>query len=372
MLRLMKCRCIQLLRERTEMFWSLLFPMILGTMFYFAFSNLATIDLEPIPVAVVVVQENEQSEQFQTFAKETKEILKAEIMDKKSAMQQLENGEIEGIYETGSEHTLTVTTSTLNTSILQTLLETYKRNENMVMEIAKSHPENLEKAFEEMSDYKSMTEKIDMSGGKLDGAMPFFLALMGMACLYGCFLGMRCPMDMQANLSALGARRSVTPTHRLKLIIADMLATFIIHFGNILIFLCYLRFVLRVDLGANMGAILLISAVGSMVGVAFGMFVSSFGKIGEGVKIAIILTASMVSSFFAGLMVPGVKDIIERHIPIMNRINPAALIADAFYSLSVYKDMERYHRNLILLLGMCVFLVGTSFFRVRRERYDSI
>jgi len=372
MLRLMRCRCIQLLRDRTDMFWILLFPMLLGTMYSFAFTNLATIDLEAIPVAVVVMQENEQSKQFEQFAEEATDILNAVVMDEKTAMLKLESGEIEGIYQTGSTHKLIVTKSDLNTSILQMLLEVYQRNEDMIMRIIETHPENLNKALEEIADYKSMTETIDMSGGNQDAALPYFLALIGMACLYGCFIGMRCPIDMQANLSALGARRSVTPTHRLQLIVADMLATFVIHFASVIIFLLYLRFILQINFGADVKFILLTSAAGSIVGVSFGMLISSLGKIGEGMKIAIILAASMVCSFFAGLMVPSVKDIIERYIPILNRINPAALIADAFYSLSVYKDMERYYRSLMILAGMSIVLAALSFIRVRRERYDSI
>ena len=373
MLRLMKCRCMQLLRERTVMFWALAFPMILGTMFHFGFRNLGTPNLDPISVAVVVMQENEQSKQFQVFVNSATDILDAETMDEEMAMQQLENGKIAGIYKTGTTHKLIVTKSSLNTSILQTLLETYQNNEQMVMEIIQNHPENLGKAVEEMADYKSMTESINMKGeAQNDSAASYFFALIGMACLYGCFLGLRCSMDMQANLSALGARRSVIPTNRLKLVIADMLATFAIHFCNVLILLLYLRFVLSVNLGASLGAILLVSAVGSMIGVALGMFVASFGKIDEGMKIGVMLAVSMVCSFLAGLMVGVMKDIIERYIPIINRINPAALIADAFYSLSIYHDMQRYYRNILILFIMSILLVGVSFMRVRRERYDSI
>ena len=372
MLDLMKYRCLQMLREKIVMFWALCFPIILGTMFHFAFGNLSTPNLDPISVAVVVMQEEEQNKQFQNFAMNATEILDAKIMDTQSATQQLEDGKIDGIYETGTTHSLTVTKSTINTSILQTLLETYQRNEHMIMEIAANRPAGLSAALEEIADYKSMTEKIDMSGNAQDTAMPYFLALIGMACLYGCFLGLGCPINMQANLSALGARRSITPTHRLKLIIADMLATFAIHFANVVILLGYLHFILQVNLGANAGAILLVSAIGSLVGVAIGMFVGSLGKFGEEMKIGIILGVSMVCSFLAGLMVHGMKDIIEKHAPLINRINPAALIADAFYSLSIYKDMDRYYRNIWILLGISILLVVLSFLMVRRERYDNI
>ena len=371
MLHLMKCRCTQLLRGN-DIFWSLLFPMILGTMFHFAFGNLATTTLEPIPVAIVVNEVNEQSEQFENFTREATDILAAETMDKKEALSQLEAGNIDGIFETGSEHKLTVTTSNLNTSILQSVLQTYQMNENIILEIAKTCPENLQEAWNELSNYKNTTEQKDIGGNKQDRAMPYFFALIGMACMYGCFLGMRCAIDMQANLSALGARRSVTPTHRLKLIIADMITTFALHFICVILVLIYLQLVLGINLGNRPGETLLVSAVGSMIGVALGIFVGSLGKIGENAKVAITLSTSMVCSFFAGLMVGTIKDIIEQHAPIINRLNPAALISDAFYSLSIYYDMERYYKNVLILFGMSVLLIGLSFWQVRRERYDSI
>ena len=97
-----------------------------------------------------------------------------------------------------------------------------------------------------------------LGGGSFDTSLSYFFAVIGMACLYGCFLGVRCPIDMQANLSALGARRSVTPTHRLKLVIADMLATFAVHFCNIVILLIYMKYILRIDFGEHIGGMHLI------------------------------------------------------------------------------------------------------------------
>ena len=62
----------------------------------------------------------------------------------------------------------------------------------------------------------------------------------------------------------------------------------------------------------------------------WGCFVGSLGKLSEGIKVAVILAISMVCSFLAGLMNSNMKDLVEKHVPIINRINPAALISDAF------------------------------------------
>lgn len=111
---------------------------------------------------------------------------------------------------------------------------------------------------------------------------------------------------------------------------------------------------------------------GSLIGVSIGIFVGSLGKMKEGGKIGIILGFSMVCSFLSGLMNNTMKDLVEKNMPVINRINPAALISDAFYCINVYDDMSRYYRNLFTLAVMSIILVTASFLLIRRESYDSI
>ena len=66
------------------------------------------------------------------------------------------------------------------------------------------------------------------------------------------------------------------------------------------------------------------------------------------------------------------KNVIEQHCPVINRINPASVLSDAFYCLSVYDDTVRYHRCILILGIMCLLCIILSFFLIRRERYDSI
>ena len=146
----------------------------------------------------------------------------------------------------------------------------------------------------------------------------------------------------------------------------------ILHFLNVVVLLIYLRYVLQLDFQGQTKEMLLISLIGSMIGVSMGIFVGSIGKMSEGIKIGILLGVSMVCSFLAGLMNAEMKYVVEQHAPIINRINPAALISDAFYCINVYDDPARYTRNLVTLFMMCIVLIIASFLMVRRERYDSI
>ena len=93
---------------------------------------------------------------------------------------------------------------------------------------------------------------------------------------------------------------------------------------------------------------------------------------GEGVKIGIMIGVSMTLSFLAGLMNADIKNVVDRNAPLLNRLNPAALISDALYCLNVYDAPERYIQDLVILSVMCVLLLAGTFVIIRRERYDSI
>ena len=66
------------------------------------------------------------------------------------------------------------------------------------------------------------------------------------------------------------------------------------------------------------------------------------------------------------------KNMIEQHLPILNRINPAAVLSDAYYCMGVYNDMGRFMRCILILSFMSIILLLAAFLGIRRERYDSI
>ena len=82
---------------------------------------------------------------------------------------------------------------------------------------------------------------------------------------------------------------------------------------------------------------------------------------GEGVKIGIMISVSLALSFLAGLMNADVKNVIDRNVPLLNRINPAALISDVLYCLNVYDAPARYMQDIVILSVMCVLLLTGHF-----------
>lgn len=374
MLHLIKYNIFVKLRNFNMTFWPLVFPLIMATLFYFAFGKLEEADFETVQTAVVTEKNADTVflEFLDDMEADDSQLIAPQEMSKEEALKALEEKQVSGIFYVDDSPSLTVGGNGISESILQSLLESYENGKQTLEKIAQTHPEGMQAAVAQMNHYEELVDQVSLGGRTTDGNVQFFYALVAMACLYGSFIGFGAAITLQANLMPLAARRCVTPTHKLKLIVSEMLSSFILHFLNVVVLLIYLRYVLQLDFQGQTKEMLLISLIGSMIGVSMGIFVGSIGKMSEGIKIGILLGISMVCSFLAGLMNAEMKYVVEQHAPIINRINPAALISDAFYCINVYDDPARYTRNLVTLFMMCIVLIIASFLMVRRERYDSI
>lgn len=358
----------QNIRSKEEIFWSLLFPLIMATLFYVTFGSGVDIEkMREIPVALV----SEQNAAFETFLRAIDgDMITLTEMESAQAEEALKNGEVTGIFYSREEPELVVSASRINESILEALLEGYLENEQMVTDIGKNNPLRLPAAIAGMTDYREMTESVNVLGETTDNNVAYFFALVGMTCLFGGFMGMVAAVKMRADQSPLAARRSVAPSNRLQMILAETLSSFTVQFFYVCVLLIYLH-VLGISFGRKWMLLIPVCALGSMTGVAYGMFIGG-RRLAEGFKIAVLVCSSLLMSFMAGLMMGNMKDIVEHHCPILNRINPAALIADAFYSVSVYDNPARYRMNLVILAVITVLLLAAAWLTLRRERYESL
>lgn len=375
MLSQMKYSLLVKLKNPALMFWPFVFPIALATLMYFAVGQMNRADFETVPAALVLEDESESGRAFLEYLDalgEDSGLIEVKEMTEEEALDALEKGEAEGIFYAGEEAALTVSGNGFPESILQSVLSSWQSGKTASEDIEKLHPEGMAAAVEKMQQYDNAVKQVSLGGKTMDGNVLVFYALIGMACLYGCFIGFNCALWLQANLTALAARRCTAPVRRLQLIFTEFFSAFLIHFADMLVLLVYMKYVLRLEFtGSNLEMAVLVLA-GSMFGVALGIFVGSIGKLREGPKIGILLAISMGLSFFAGLMDGSVKHIIDNYAPVLNRLNPAALISDALYSLNVYNMPERYLTDMAVLSVLSVLMVAGAFLIVRRERYDSI
>ena len=369
------------LRNFVCIFWPLVFPLILGTFFHIALDNIGQAEtMEAVPVAVVVREESWQTPIVEKYldavAQGENPVIKPEKMTWDQAKQALSQEEVAGIIEVKEIPALTVSQSGLKASILEMVLRMYVDHYSVVKNTALTSPEKLPQLVETMlaslEEEASFTEKVTLGGRSLNFSTQYYFALIAMASLYGGYMGLTAAMRLQANISPLGARRCITPTRKMKLVLSELLSCFVLHFCNLMILLAVLRFLYHVPLGGNPGYTVLISAFGVLVGVSFGFFIGAALKAGEGIKVGFVTCFSMVSSACAGLMAPAVKYSIQRAAPIFNWLNPAAMISDALFFVHIYDSPQRMAQCLAVLGGLSVLLITASILVTRRERYASI
>ena len=365
-------------RNRIILFWIVLFPMILGVMFNFAFGGIydSTTKFSEIPAAVV--SDNSFSilkNVLDEMDKSDTKLFKITYTDEETALEMLEKGEVDGvIYDDFLEPKLSVRgESGITVSILKTFLDRYKSSAAIIGETAMRSPEKIPEIVEAMSaETEDCLKMKNYSDGNMDPYVTYFYNLLGMACMYVSMVGMYTVIRNQANLSPQGMRINAAPGGKLSMILGSLAAGQLIFYIGTMFASAFLCFVLGVDFGISFGWIAVIIFFGVAVGLTMGFFVGSIGRMSENTKRGLLLGASMVFSFLSGLMVRDMPMIIEESCPLLNRINPVRLICDSFYVMSSYGFNDRMVYNLCALAVWTVFFTAGGFVMSRRRKYKSL
>lgn len=372
-----RLRCLA--RDREMVFWTLIFPLILATMFHFAFDQLMGRQetFRPIRAAVIASDAYRQNVAFRQALDALSgpgegQLIELTVTDDREARRLLADGAVAGVITVGDPIGLTVSQSGIEQSILKAVLDEYAHRYATVTGILEEHPADPGGLLWELGQMRSYTQQISFSSAEPDTTLNFFYALIAMTCLYGGFLGLRNTADVQADLSSQGARRSVAPTHKLGVVLYDSAAALTISLAEVTVLLAYLMLVLRVSFGDQVWYVLLTSLAGCIAGVSLGAFIGTFVRKSENAKTGILIGTTMTMSFLAGLMIDTMKHTIARKAPVLSYINPAALITDAFYSLYVFASHRRFFLNIGLLLLISGAMCTLSFLRLRRDRYASL
>ena len=89
-------------------------------------------------------------------------------------------------------------------------------------------------------------------------------------------------------------------------------------------------------------------------------------------KQGMVFAVTMPMCFLSGLMIGNMRIVIEEHCPIINKLNPAALISDCYYTLATYESLDRFKTDIItLIVYTCIFILF-GFLVTRRQKYASL
>ena len=376
---------ITLFKNKMLIFWTFAFPIILGTLFNMAFKDIE--NNEQLDIIDIAIVENEQfknnkiyREVFNNLSDENNEerLFDIKYVNLEEAKKLLEEDEISGYLLYENEFKITVKSSGINETILKTVTEEIKQNEIMINNLTEQEIKKGNYNYQLISKdilttiANSKANIEDISNSNLSYTMIEFYTLIAMACLYGGILGMTSLNQCLANQSSNGKRISISPVKKSKLIFSSLLASYLTQIIGLVLLFLYTYFILKVDYGNNLPLIILLALAGSFAGLSLGVFVSSIFKVNENTKIGIVISITMLGCFLSGMMGITMKYIIDKNVPIINKLNPASMITDGFYSLYYYDTLDRFFFNIISLIIFALILIGVSIFSLRRQKYDSI
>lgn len=311
-----KYALLRLMRNKANLFWILVFPIVLGCFFKIAFSNItASESFHTIPVAVVE-GDNADATAFHTMIEQLSgdsedAMLSATFCDDKKARTLLEKGKVDGIFYTTDTVELAVNSdlsdASINQSILQSLLTQYYLNRDLIVQILTTNPGNIESLVDSIGQSVDTRKEVSLTRNNIDTYDQYFYNLIAMACLYTAMGGINLAINNSANLSSLAARKTIAPAKRAALI------------------------------GTELLAIILFESLLNMVSFLF---------------IVTVLGIHMTTHLGLALL--------------------TILISDSFYALNNYDTLTRYTGNILTLLLMTALFLIISILVTRRKTYASL
>ncbi len=382
-----------LARKRELLIWALAFPLILSTMFMIMFANLddAT-SFDPVPTAVVCDDNYDNAPEFASIVEQLGTPGTDQLLDVQSysnadeATEALANDEVVGIISVSAKGTPQLIVppdagglgvEQIGRTILNTVVDTYVRDANLLATIAADDPTALTDPARISNAFAGgkFTEQVSLTHAAPAQSVRYYYALLGMAALFCGHVGMLAICEMQPNLSALGARRALGATSRGKTLTATLAASWTISFICLMAAFLYIRFVGGIDFAGREGACIAGIAIAALFATAFGTFLGSLPKIGLGIKAGVLTGITCFLSLFAGLYgepCMELADSIARSYPALAALNPAKVVTDLFYSLYYYDSFLPFAQKAGILLAMAAVLFAGSALFVRRQRYASL
>ena len=227
----------------------------------------------------------------------------------------------------------------------------------------------------EMGDTPTFTKVVSPTHFKPTESVRFYYALLAMTALMSMTFATTTVCATQANLSALGMRRSLAPLSKFNQLMGGFLASWLCASVSMVVATLYVHFVCKVDFGGRWPVLVLALLLAPLTANALGTLIGSLPKLTSGVKIGITTALSCVLSIFSGLYGTGamnLSDWTQRNAPGFAIVNPTQQITNLFYDLLHYDSYAPSLRTSGILLAMTVLALTLSTIFLRRQRYEHL
>ncbi len=371
-----------LFKNKGLLFWTFAFPIIMATLFNMAFGNWVESEkFDPIDIAIINNSYYEKNTLAKTIfdsisKKDENQVFEIVYTTKEEASELLNDKKITGYIEYTSDNSnIVINSNSVSSTIIKTVvdeIDTYSAMFNDLIRYESNKTSNMNEIINDVINKITniQIKTKDVSLKKFDIVIIEYYSLISMACLYGGFISLTCISNSLATSSKKGKRVEVAPTKKSITIFSSLLAGFIAQMLGVLLLLGYIKLI-GINLYVDNIKLLIISTLGVLSGISLGLIISTISNKNDDTKLGIIIAISMACCVMAGMTGVSLKHVIDTKLPLLNKINPAAMLTDGLYSL-YYNDFNRYLTNIFSLLLFVIVLVLISICSLRRKKYDNI
>lgn len=375
MTHIIRYRLKMMLRNRTMMFWSVIFPVALMTLFGLVLrTSYEYTEFETVPIAIVENQAYRDNQALQSVLRDAKSgdnlMFSSKVISLEDAHKSLEKKDIAAYIVCGETFDVHVNESGINQTIVQTFFDEFLQKNNMVeqMLMQGATMEQIQSSFTSTMDYIDVN-----SQSNLDVTNIYFYTGLAMSAMFGAMWAVKAIGDIQANQSQKGARIAMGPTNKAVHLLGSLILNLVFVFVVLCLQFLYVYLIFDIDFGTTLPYLFLTLMVGSIAGSSLGAFIGSAITMKDvNQKVNLVSSVSMLFSFLAGMMIVQVKLIIQQFAPFINYINPVNMITDAMYCLYYFGVTQRFFFNIISLLIFSIICYGISFICLSKKSYKTL
>lgn len=339
------------------MFGSFILPLSLAILFSITIPNAGYQNYQTIPVSIIG-RNRESTMLYMAMEKaktnDAKKMFKVSLCTNVMAEDKLVSGDIVAYIDVVKGYHITAINKEGKVGVIKSYIDWYKLTGgeeilNMNMQYA------IDKCAER-----------DFNRNEI-----YFINLLALASISSLYWGVRVVVETE-KMSPVGMRIRVSPASKNKVMLQNVLATFIISFLCNIILVGVVERLTNMDLFAYIGQIILIMTVTSVIGMEAGVYIGLWKESNYAFQYRLCSVILVISGFLAGIFRYKVRYIVDNKFPFFGAINPVSVTADALYCLYFTHDTEQYYWELLRLACIMVVLgIGIVFIK-RRKKHASI
>lgn len=266
----------------------------------------------------------------------------------------------------------------VNRAILESVVTSYLQSEALIEELATHDPVALSDptTIENALGLSVSVREVSLTHAQPDSMVRFYYALLGMASIFAAQLAGESVWHLQPTSSAAGARRTVSSTSRMRLLIPTIGACWAVSTIFLAIAFGYICLTAHIDFSGREGLCLVGIAAASLLSCGIGALMGALpGRMGSDSRRGILTALTCLLSLFAGLYgepTMELADTIAQALPAATWLNPVCLIRDLFYTVYYYDTLIPFALRLAACMGIAAALLTVSAACMRRSAHEHL